>query len=114
MAFAMSVAETERFLAQGMKTVLLPNVQPVEALERYKMTLESDDIIDIKARWNKVQVELAKFDERRTAAKESLRKARAGLADLGVDPDDAHEEVERLARGIDKRLSELEIALGIK
>ena len=78
------------------------------------MALEVDDIIALKARWNTVQTELVKYEERRRTARENLKKAREGLADLGIDPDDAHEEVERLARSLDQRLGDLEVALGIK
>ena len=78
------------------------------------MALEVDDVIALKARWAEVQKELVKFEERRKVARENLKKAREGLADLGVDPDDAHEEVERLARSLDQRLGDLEVALGIK
>jgi uncharacterized protein YjiS (DUF1127 family) len=78
------------------------------------MALEVDDIIALKARWNTVQTELVKYEERRRTARENLKKAREGLADLGIDPDDAHAEVERLARSLEARLGELEVALGIK
>lgn len=78
------------------------------------MALEIDDIVALKARWAEVQKELVKYEERRMVARANLKKAREGLADLGIDPDDAAEEVERLARSLDQRLGDLEVALGIK
>jgi len=78
------------------------------------MAIEIDDIVALKARWSVVQVELVKYEERRKTARENLKKARQGLADLGIDAEDAHAEVERLERSIDARLCELEEALDIR
>lgn len=75
--------------------------------------VDPKDVLKLKGRFQTVQIEMAKAEERRKASKAALKIAREGLANLGIDPDEAEEAVTKLYKDIERRIVSMEEWLGI-
>lgn len=72
-----------------------------------------NEVIALRERIQKIEVECARLEERKAQAKERLKEAKARLKALGIDPAEAEETAKTLRASITERIEELEAQLGI-
>jgi len=70
-------------------------------------------ILNLKQRFQRIEIERAKLEERKTVAAEAVKKAKVKLKELGFTPATAEKEVERLYEACVVDIEDLEELLGI-
>lgn len=74
---------------------------------------EVNRILELKSRFQTIEIQRAKLEERKTVAAEAVKKAKVKLKELGFNFTTAEKEIERLYEACVVDIEDLEELLGI-